>query len=221
MRRLRLTFGRDERLKYISHLDTMRLWQRVFRRAEVPLAYSEGYNPHPKMSTAAPLAVGMTSVCELMDLYLESDTPISAFLRGVRAQLPPGLWTTAAEEVPPHSASLPSALRFAEYEVGLSAAPPRAEVESHLSSVLAASSLPRERVRDGRTRRYDLRPLVDDLKLIDGCGQPTILWMRLHASPTAAGRPEEVIAATGIEGPTRFIKRVGLILEKNCLTGRA
>ncbi|MFH1087432.1 MAG: TIGR03936 family radical SAM-associated protein, partial [Chloroflexota bacterium] len=59
MYRLRLKFGRDRSLRFISHLDLMRLWERAFRRAGVPLAYSQGFTPHPSISLAAPLALGV------------------------------------------------------------------------------------------------------------------------------------------------------------------
>jgi radical SAM-linked protein len=69
MNRLRIRFGRGQELKFISHLDLTRLWHRALRRAGVALAYSEGFNPHPRLSLAAPLQLGATSEAELMDVY--------------------------------------------------------------------------------------------------------------------------------------------------------
>ncbi|UCG84296.1 MAG: DUF2344 domain-containing protein, partial [Dehalococcoidia bacterium] len=71
MQRLRVTFSRSDSLKFISHLDMMRLWQRALRRADIPLAYSQGFSPHPRLSLAAPLAIGVTSSAELMDVFLQ------------------------------------------------------------------------------------------------------------------------------------------------------
>ena len=70
MQRLRIKFRRGAEVKYISHLDIMRLWQRALNRAGIALAYSEGFHPHPKISLAVPLAVGVTSEAELMDIIL-------------------------------------------------------------------------------------------------------------------------------------------------------
>ena len=64
MQRLRIRFSRGEEIKYISHLDIMRMWERVLRRAELPLAYSEGFSHHPRISLAVPLAIGVTSDAE-------------------------------------------------------------------------------------------------------------------------------------------------------------
>ena len=70
MPRLRVRFGRGPEVKFISHLDVMRFWERAFRRARIPLAYSEGFSPHPRISLAAPLPVGVTSEAELMDVMV-------------------------------------------------------------------------------------------------------------------------------------------------------
>ena len=71
MQRLRVTFSRGEELKYLSHLDVMRLWERALRRADLPLAYSQGFSPHAKISIAAPLPLGVTGERELMDIVLQ------------------------------------------------------------------------------------------------------------------------------------------------------
>ena len=69
MQRIRIKFNRGEEIKFISHLDITRLWERALRRAGVPLAYSQGFSPHPQLSFAVPLAVGMTSEAELLDIF--------------------------------------------------------------------------------------------------------------------------------------------------------
>ena len=87
MQRLRISFSRGEKLKFISHLDLIRLFQRAFHRAGIALAYSEGFNPHPRMSLAAPLALGVTSDAELMDVVLAKFVSPHAFTEVVSRQL--------------------------------------------------------------------------------------------------------------------------------------
>ena len=70
MDKLRLRFSKTGRAIYISHLDLMAAMQRAFARAELPLKFSEGFNPHPQISILLPLSVGTASVCELMDFRL-------------------------------------------------------------------------------------------------------------------------------------------------------
>ena len=99
MQRLRITFSRSEELKYITHLDLMRLWQRVLRRANIPLVYSQGFSPHPRISLGAPLAIGVTSSSELMDIFLERRLSPHFFIKSVKEQLPGGIDILEVEEV--------------------------------------------------------------------------------------------------------------------------
>ena len=90
MQRLRIRFSRGEEIKYISHLDLLRLWQRALVRADIPLAYSEGFNPHPRMSLAVPLALGVTGEAELMDIFLAKWSSPHSFESAIGRQLPKG-----------------------------------------------------------------------------------------------------------------------------------
>jgi radical SAM-linked protein len=83
MQRLRVKFSRGDEIKFISNLDLMRLWQRALRRAGMPLAYSEGFNPHPRISLAAPLPLGVTGEAELMDIVLSRPVSPHFFTDGV------------------------------------------------------------------------------------------------------------------------------------------
>jgi len=91
MQRLRFRFGRGEELKYISHLDLMRLWSRALRRAGLPVAYSEGFSPHPKISLAAPLPIGVTSEAELMDITLWKPVSPHFAMKSLVPRLPRGI----------------------------------------------------------------------------------------------------------------------------------
>ena len=71
----RLLFEKTGRAVWISHLDLMRLFQRAFKRADLPLKHTQGYNPRPSVSIALPLSVGVESVCELLDFELDGDLP--------------------------------------------------------------------------------------------------------------------------------------------------
>ena len=116
MQRLRVKFRRGEEVKFISHLDIMRLWQRAFHRAEVALAYSEGFNPHPRISLAAPLALGVTSEAELMDVFCSRQVSPHWFTGAVSQQLPPGIEILQVYQIDLSQPSLPSLVRFVEYE---------------------------------------------------------------------------------------------------------
>ena len=121
VQRLRVRFSRGDEVKYITHLDLMRLWERALRRAKVDVAYSEGFTPHAQLSLAAPLAVGVTSAGELIDVFLADRLTPLEFMRDVSRQLPAGIELLDVQEVGLRAPSLQSELRAAEYEVSLPA----------------------------------------------------------------------------------------------------
>jgi len=222
VQRLRVTFQRGEPVKYLTHLDLMRYWERALRRAGIPLAYSEGHNPTPRISLAAPLPVGVTSSCELMDVYLSRRMDLREFLRRLSRQLVPGTEVVSVREVGLREPSLQSMVRWAQYRVDVDReGRERAEVEEAIERLLAASSLPWQHIRDGEVRRYDLRSLVYDLWLEEERPEAFVLGMRLRTDQQAAGRAEQVTAALGFRQPPRRIHRVGLFVEETPKVARA
>lgn len=213
LQRLRITFSRGEEVKYISHLDLMRLWERAIRRAALPLAYSQGFNPHPRISLAAPLPVGVTSEAELADIFLERRVTPYFFMKSVGQQLPRGVSLSVTEEVGLFWPSLQSVVRFAEYRVSAATNKGREEVGAALRVLLEAEHLPWQHMRDTGPRCYDLRPLIADLRLLEWHGDECLLGMRLRTDSTATGRPEQVTAALGFSGHPRAIHRTKLILH--------
>ena len=213
MQRLRITFSRGEEVKYISHLDVMRLWERALRRAGIPMAYSQGFSPHPKISIAAPLPIGVTSDGELMDILLRKRVSPYYFIKVASEQLPRGIGIIRVEQVALTLPSLQSQIRQAEYQVEVAADKQVEEVEAVLRSFLAAKQFPWQHRRDTGVRYYDLRPLVDRLWLVGGKDSWWTLGMRLRTDSTATGRAEQVTAALGFPERPRSIHRTKLILS--------
>ena len=106
MDKLRLRFRKIGRAIYISHLDLMQTMQRAFFRAECPLRYSEGFNPHPLISIALPLSVGAASECEIMDFRLREDVDLAALPARLTAVLPEGIEVLEAYEFTRKAAEL-------------------------------------------------------------------------------------------------------------------
>jgi len=124
MNRLRVRFRRNAEIRYISHLDIIRVWQRSLRRAGIALAHSEGFNPRPRLSLAAPLPLGVTSEAELMDVYLLERISPQAFMSLVQPCLPPGLEIMQAFNIGLTLPALQAQMRFAEYCVKVAAPMP-------------------------------------------------------------------------------------------------
>ncbi|MBI2868849.1 MAG: DUF2344 domain-containing protein [Chloroflexi bacterium] len=212
IQRLRVRFARGPAVKYVSHLDIMRLWQRALNRAGIPLAYSEGFTPHPRLSLAAPLAVGVVSEAELMDVELSKRVTPTAFTSLVGAQLPEGFDILQVLPVALTLPSLQSQVRFAEYEVEVETTQSRQEVESAITALLAKNTLPWQHLRDTGVRHYDLRLLIDDLWLADWQSGRCRLGMNLVSDSRGSGRPEQVALALGFAGYPVSIKRTRLAL---------
>jgi len=213
MQRLRITFSRAEEVKYISHLDLMRLWERALRRAAIPMAYSQGFSPHPKISLTAPLAIGVTSDGEVMDILLQKRVSPYFFIKVVSEQLPSGIGILGVEQVSLTAPSLQSQVREAEYRVEVEADGGVDKVEAALRFFLAKEHIPWQHQRDTGVRRYDLRPLVHRLWLIGWQESRCTLGMRLRTDSRGTGRPEQVVAALGFPQRPISIHRTRLVFS--------
>jgi radical SAM-linked protein len=213
MQRLRVKFNRGEEIKFISHLDIMRLWERALRRAGIPIAYSQGFSPHPQISVAAPLSVGMTGEAELMDVVCSRPVTPQWFEGAVNQQLPPGIRVLQVQQVAPVLPSLQSQVRFANFEVVIATEKSRDDIQISVDNLMALESLPWQHQRDTGVKKYDLRLLIDDLRLADWLSGRCFFTMRLHCDSSGSGRPEQVTAALGFTEPPELIRRTRLILQ--------
>lgn len=113
MQRIRVKYKKE--LKFIGHLDMVRLWERALRRTDLPAAYSEGYNPRQKLAFGPPLPLGFTSDCEYLDIYLERWSNPSVVKELLNDVLPAGIEITEAVNVFLAKASLTAEIRTAAY----------------------------------------------------------------------------------------------------------
>ena len=210
--RIRVTFAKNGALRYVGHLDLHKMWERVTRRAGLSLAYSQGFHPSPKIQLAAALPLGFSSRCELVDLWVEGETDLARLPGTLQEAVPPGLRILNVAEVEEKSPPLQTQILSAEFEAVLPGDKNDSELGKKLSTMLQADSLPRER----RGKAYDLRPLIEELKLIDpdADGHPR-LFMRLSAREGATGRPEEVLDALGLPLDGTHTERTRLIFKEN------
>lgn len=192
-------------MRYTGHLDLHKLWERAARRAELPLAYSQGFHPQPKMNIAAALPLGFSSTCEVLDMRLEQDIELASLAERLNATLPSGIHVSAVEPVDERAPTLQTQVLSAEYEVRMIEAGFPLEVRRSIESLLASESI----VRVRREKQYDLRPLVEQVELAGDT-----ITMRLAAREGATGRPEEVLAELGIAFEETRIERTKLIFKE-------
>lgn len=202
--RIRITFSKQGALRYTGHLDLHKLWERAARRAELPLAYSQGFHPQPKMSLAAALPLGFSSTCEVLDMRLERDFALDGLTEQLNETLPPGIRVTSIEQVDERAPALQTQVVEAEYQVELPEQADPSDLKRRIESALASESILRER----RGKKYDLRPLIESLEAMDDK-----IVMLLAAREGATGRPEEVLDVLGIAFEETRIERTRLIFS--------
>jgi len=213
LRRLRFTYSKGEALKYISHLDLARAWERAFRRARLPVAYSQGFNPHPRFQMAAALPVGVTGTSELIDVWLTQPMSCAEALTRLQPALPRDLEISHAEEVDLRAPALQALMRAADYRAVVHTGEPPEAVESRTRALMACPSIPRRRMQKGDWQTYDLRPLIQAVGVAKAGEGILLLDMRLEASPQGAGRPEEVLDALGLAPSRHSVERTRLYFE--------
>lgn len=202
--RIRITFSKKGALRYTGHLDLHKLWERAARRAELPLAYSQGFHPQPKMSLAAALPLGFSSTCEVLDMRLERDIDLDGLPAKLNATLPPGIRVTSIEQVDERAPALQAQVVEAEYQVELREQVDPSELKRRIESALGSESILRER----RGKKYDLRPLIKSIEVLNDT-----IAMLLAAREGATGRPEEVLDVLRIAFEETRIERTRLIFK--------
>jgi len=206
-RRYRVTFAKTEAMRFTGHLDLHRTWERTFRRAALPLAYSEGFNPQPKINIGAALPLGCISDGDLMDVWLEAQVDPLEVEASLRSAAPPGIRIEVVRSVEATEPVLQRQVQAAVFEVDWADHPEPGEIERRIAALLGSEQLPRVR----RGKSYDLRPLIEEIRFDRAASK---LWMRLAARAGATGRPEEVLDALGLDPTANLIRRTGLVLTE-------
>ncbi len=188
--KVRLRFAKSGDLRLVSHHDLMRCLERMVRRAALPLAQSQGFNPRPKIAFTLALALGIEGHHEVVELELAEPLEPAEVLRRLAAVSPPGLQWLDAEANGPGRPAQAEAVRYALPVP----ADRRDAARAALADFLARAAWPYTRHRPDRTTEIDLRPFVLEADLEPG----GVLRFRLKMTPGGSARPEELIDALGL-----------------------
>ncbi len=244
VQRLRLTFSKGGAARYIGHLDLARALERALNRARIPVAYTQGFNRRPRMQMAAALPLGYTSEYELADILLRERMEPEEMRQRLMSRMAPGIDVYRAAEVPTTGASLQALTLESSYLATPLDPVDTAVLQQRITEIMAADSLIRERTRKGKTKAYDLRPLIYELRLEenpqisqisqnpqitqmaqisqdlipDNPRQPRqtrpAIFMRLSLQPSKTGRPDEVLMALGLDPLDTWIHRLEIVLRE-------
>ena len=191
--RLAIRFTVEGDLRFISHHDALRLFKRALVRAEIPLRFSQGFNPQPKLRIALPRPVGVASLDELLLVELASQHTPSDLLERLAAQMPSGMTIKSAEPVVDSDRCLPFEARYSvEIASDLCGA-----LSNRIAEFLATDSLVVERSAPKlrRTKSIDVRQYVGTARLTGNC----LTWSQT-ITPEGTARAAEVLEALGLTG---------------------
>jgi radical SAM-linked protein len=211
MKRFRIAYAKTEPLRYTGNLDLQKIWERFLRRADLPIAYSQGFHPQPRIQQACPLALGFLSPAEIADIFLDEDRLLPDHVHQALIQMPyPGIEIEEISEVSLTEPSLSTRVLATEVTAEFFDPIDEQALTSGVNLLLSAKSLPRTR----RYRQYDLRPLIEHLDILPADGQfCTRLSMTLAARQGATGRPEEVLSALGFDPYDARYTRIGILFS--------
>lgn len=200
MNRIRFRFSCGEEVRFLSHLDLLRLLQRAMRRAGLPLSYTGGFSPRLKLSLAAPLPVGVTASKEYGEVFLVEPLSPASFRRRLEGQLPRGLLITGAAAVPagrpPLAAVVNAALYHAVWKSSLPA-PAAPVLQEALDKLLARPAIMIRRLgKGGKITSKDVRPYIFSAGLLPSAEQTLAVRLLLQ------------VGSKGGLSPSRFLEQL-------------
>ena len=195
--KVRVRFSKLGKIRFTSHRDVARIWERALRRAAVPVAYTEGFSPHPKLSFGLALSTGHESLGEYLDVDIDSDAAEPVVVEDLPARLDPGLPigldVQAAAEIASGTPSLQQAVTSCTWQIEVTGLGDAAELPERVARCLDATSLVVTRERKGQKVTDDLRPAI--LSLVADPDRP-LLTAELATQPRGV-RPAELVALLG------------------------
>jgi radical SAM-linked protein len=194
--KVRVRFTKLGRVRWTSHRDVARMWERALRRARVPVAYTAGFTPRPQLSFGLALPTGCESIAEYLDMTLDAPVDPDEAAQRIGAQLPDGVDVVAAGVIEPGTTSLQEDVSSCTWEISVPAVV-AGDLDTAVGRVLDADSLPLQRERKGRHVVDDLRPSVLSL-VCTSDAEGAVLLAELGTRPRGV-RPSELAQALGIE----------------------
>lgn len=202
--KLRVRFTKTDKVRFLSHRDLARLFERTFRKLRLPVAYSEGFSPRPKFSFGLALSVGHESEAEYLDVDLATSVDLGDLPARLTEALPNGVAVTAVRELRGGEKSLQEAIACCGWDIELLGAPTD-DVATALAAVMAAPSLEFARERKGKPSVADVRPALLEAELVGPTSNGAQLRLVL-ATDLVSLRPSELVRLLNAELPERTLR---------------
>ena len=193
MYRYIIRFEKTGKIRYISHLDLMRLFQRAFKRSEIALNYSKGFNPHPKMSFAQPLSLGFMSVGEYLEFETIDSFDCEILTEKLNAMLPHGVTIIKCRSLQPGKKTVGSTVDWARYEIIFKGEFGN-EIYEMTDKYLEQKQIPvmKRQKKDGKMKETDIKPLISEFSIAEH-GKDQVKFMALIRAGSAANLNPELL----------------------------
>ncbi|MDN5294095.1 MAG: hypothetical protein PWQ31_1400 [Eubacteriales bacterium] len=210
MARYRLEFTKKGSLRFISHLDLQRLLERLFRRAGLPLTFSAGFNPRPRLSLAAPLPLGIEGLRECGEFELEENLSPREVVGRIAPFCPPGMEVKGLGVVRPEAEPVMAAVNTAAYVLYLRDTGQDTAANAAIQ-LMQKEQLPvRRKGKDGKEKEVDIRPGLYKVEVKKGeMERETELFLLVDVGKNVTVRPEDVVqAGTGMGLEAEKVKKI-------------
>ena len=203
--KVRLRFTEFGKIRFISHRDMARIFERAIRRGQLPIAYSEGFSPRPKLHYGLALSTGHESYAEFLDIDLRSDMDLTEIVDRLNDGLPDGLTVVGAAEVERSTTALQAAVDAVTWRYEFTGCDASA-LGDRVSAMIEADQIQLEIERKGKTITENVRAAIAKLDVSEETDGRTVLTALLNTRPRSI-RPAELLAAIGIvPEPSRVVR---------------
>jgi radical SAM-linked protein len=229
---VRIAFTKHGKVRFISHRDVARAFERAFRVEALPLSFTQGFSPRPKVSFGLALSVGHESEAEYLDVELATPIPLEPLPSRLTRALPEGIDVVAVQALADRAPALQEAVGAVEWEIELLAGGPDVDatpeaITREIERVLAAPALPLSRQRKGKTTTDDVRPAIRRIRVLGPAehadagrsgpgtvGTGTLISTELATRPTSL-RPAELVAVLGSQLQEGRVRRIRQWIERD------
>lgn len=224
MMNIRMKFIKGQEAKYISHLDLMRTFQRAMRRAQIPMVYSSGFNPHPEMSFAQALGVGIWSIGEYLDIKVRELIDLEELKERLNNDLPVGLTVLDAVILKDKAKSAMALVTHGEYIINIcfdyKELPDMKDILSDFLNQKNIYAMKQQPKKNFQLVKVDIKPMIRDINILTGEKPGEVVLKCILACGSKANlKPELLIQALaeylGLKIIRKSIKRVELFMEVN------
>lgn len=213
--KVRMQITKDPEIRFVSHLDYLRAIERGLRRADLPVAYSEGFNPHMKFSLASALGVGIVSYAEFVEIEMAEPLSAEEAVMRLRDNLPRGIRIIAADVVATNEPALMAKAAFTEYEVLLPAS--GEAVADKVTSFNSVKTLlyrkPAPKRREGY-KEVDIKRYIDKVEYRQE-NNNDVFHFEIRIFENGSLKAVDVLTAMGVDCSQADIRRVGIWRENH------